>query len=311
SLAPASAAQVASRWTMEPKMAAVSATSTASPAKTPVSTQDAVIVTGASSGIGLAAAKYLADKGWHVVMAVRSFSKAELAAKEAGLAQGSYSIMNCDLASMASVRRFVADFKASGRPLGAIVCNAAVWYPKDKTPRFTAEGFEEAVAANHLGHFLLCNLLVDDMKAPKVAPQPRVVFLATQTHNPGSIAGMVPPRADLGTMEGLASNFADTGMIDGKKFEPTKAYKDSKVCNVMTMRELAKRKADKPVVYSALFPGCIAESPLFRDKRGWFRKIFPLFQKYVTKQYVSVDEAGRRVAAVVTDAELSKSGAYW
>lgn len=47
--------------------------------------------------------------------------------------------------------------------------------------------------------------------------------------------------------------------------------------------------------------GCVAESPLFREKRDWFRFLFPLFQKYITKQYVPVSEAGRRVAAVVSD----------
>ncbi len=50
-----------------------------------------------------------------------------------------------------------------------------------------------------------------------------------------------------------------------------------------------------------MWQGCVAESPLFRDKRDWFRFIFPLFQKYVTKQFVPVSEAGRRVALVVSE----------
>lgn len=59
---------------------------------------------------------------------------------------------------------------------------------QDKKPRRTADGFEEAVGVNHLGHFLLCNLLIDELK------QARVVFIGTETHNPGSIAGKIPPQ---------------------------------------------------------------------------------------------------------------------
>ncbi|CAM9935242.1 unnamed protein product, partial [Sphacelaria rigidula] len=67
------------------------------------------------------------------------------------------------------------------------------------------------------------------------------------------------------------------------------AYKDSKVCNVLMMREMDKRYKDSGMIVSALFPGCIAESPLFREKRGWFRTLFPLFQKYITKQFVTTE----------------------
>ncbi|CAN0107879.1 unnamed protein product [Discosporangium mesarthrocarpum] len=261
------------------------------------------IITGASSGIGLEAAKKLSASGeWHVIMAVRTFSKTEKAAKDAGLDPETYTVMNLDLGSLESVRQFVSAVKAAKIKPDALVCNAAVWYPKDKEARRTADGFEEAVGINHLGHFLLCNLLLDELK------NSRVIFIGTETHNPGSIAGKIPPQAHLGDLSGLAAN---GDMIDGGKFEPTKAYKDSKVCNVLMMRELDKRFSGEGMVSSALFPGCIAESPLFREKRGWFRTLFPLFQKYVTKQFVSTEEAGRRVADVVSLPEFSQSGTYW
>lgn len=70
-------------------------------------------------------------------------------------------------------------------------------------------------------------------------------------------------------------------------FPSRQAYKDSKVCNVLMMREMDKRFSSDGMVVSALFPGCIAESPLFREKRGWFRAGFPVFQKFITKQFVS------------------------
>jgi len=60
-----------------------------------------------------------------------------------------------------------------------------------------------------------------------------------------------------------------------------------------------------------MYPGCIAETNLFREKREWFRKLFPVFMKYVTGGYVSEDEAGERLAQVIDDPRCSKSGVYW
>jgi protochlorophyllide reductase len=101
-------------------------------------------------------------------------------------------------------------------------------------------------------------------------------------------------------------------MIDGKKFEPVKAYKDSKVCNILTMRELHRRYHESTgITFSSLYPGCVAETPLFRNHYPLFQKLFPLFQKYITGGYVSQDLAGERVAAVVADPEYRQSGAYW
>ena len=72
--------------------------------------------------------------------------------------------MHLDLASMQSVRDFVKNLRASGMPLDALVCNAAVYLPNDKTPTFTADGFELTLATNHLGHFLLARLLLEDLE---------------------------------------------------------------------------------------------------------------------------------------------------
>jgi len=265
-----------------------------------------VVVTGASSGIGLQAAKSLAnEKGWHVIMAVRSYSKAARAAKEMGMKPGSYTIMNLDLSSLDSVRDFVNNLRLLNRSIDALVCNAAVWYPLDKAPRMTVDGFEEAVGTNHLAHFLLCNLLLGDLPEG----EGKILFIGTETANDG-LAGKIPPVADLGALEGMASGMKNT--IDGLEFEPTKAYKDSKVCNAVVMREMNKRYAKtRGITVNAMFPGCIAESPLFRQKRGWFRWLFPRFQKFVTKQFVPEELAGRRVAECIADADKKVGGAYW
>lgn len=278
-----------------------------------------VVITGASSGVGLQAARALAQRGWHVVMACRDLSKAETAAQSLGMKADTYTIMKIDLASLESVRQFVKDFRATGKSLDALVCNAAIYMPLLKQPLRSPEGYELSVATNHLGHFLLCNLLLEDLQksayvasSPKPA-EPRLVILGTVTHNPKELGGKIPPRPDLGDLQGFEAGFQEPiSMIDGKKFEPVKAYKDSKVCNVLTMRELHRRyHQSHGITFSSLYPGCVATTALFRDHYPLFQKIFPIFQKYITGGYVSEEEAGDRVAEVVTDAAYSQSGAYW
>lgn len=101
-------------------------------------------------------------------------------------------------------------------------------------------------------------------------------------------------------------------MMDGKSYDGAKAYKDSKVMNMMTVSELHRRYHEKTgITFSSMYPGCIAETQLFREKRQWFRKIFPLFMKYVTGGYVGEQEAGERLAQVIDDPVCKKSGVYW
>jgi protochlorophyllide reductase len=111
----------------------------------------------------------------------RDFSKAESAAKRMGLPSGSYTVMHLDLASLNSVRRFVEAFRASGLRLDALVCNAAVYLPTAKEPTYTPDGFELSVGTNHLGHFLLANMLMEDLKASP-AEKARCVWCMLLTH---------------------------------------------------------------------------------------------------------------------------------
>ncbi|MFP4009296.1 MAG: protochlorophyllide reductase [Spirulinaceae cyanobacterium] len=273
-----------------------------------------VIITGASSGVGLYAAKAMAKRGWYVIMACRNLEKAKQAAESVGIAPDSHKILHLDLASLDSVKKFVQSFRATVRNLDALVCNAAVYLPLLKEPMRSTDGYELSVATNHLGHFLLCNLLLPDMeKSPY--PDKRMVILGTVTANPKELGGKIPIPAppDLGDLKGFEEGFKEpVTMINGKKFKPGKAYKDSKLCNVLTMRELHRRYHESTgITFSSLYPGCVAETPLFRNHYPLFRKIFPLFQKHITGGYVSQETAGERVADVVTDPEMKQSGVYW
>jgi protochlorophyllide reductase len=176
------------------------------------------------------------------------------------------------------------------------------------------EGFEISVATNHFGHFLLSRLLLDDLKRAN-QPTGRIVTLGTVTANPEEFGGKVPipAPADLGNLQGLEAGFRDSvAMIDGKPFKPGKAYKDSKLCNMVISRELHRRyHAETGIVFNTLYPGCVADSALFRDTPKAFQTIFPWFQKNITKGYVTQELAGERVAQVVIDPAFAQSGVHW
>ena len=247
-------------------------------------------------------------------MACRDLDKTRRACESLGIAPEQVTLLRLDLGSLAAVRSFAADFSASGLPLDALVCNAAVYLPRLQQAQRSPEGFEISVATNHFGHFLLSKLLLPALQRSRHA-QPRLITLGTVTANSEEFGGKVPipAPANLGDLSGLKAGFlAPVAMIDGRPFKPGKAYKDSKLCNMMMSREFHRRYHDKTgIVFNTLYPGCVADTALFRDTPALFRTIFPWFQKNITKGYVSQELAGDRVAQVVIDPEFSQSGLHW
>jgi protochlorophyllide reductase len=274
-----------------------------------------VLITGTTSGVGLNAAKALADRGWHVVTANRDPVRAAAAAERLGIPHGQLTHLRIDLGDLDSVRVGVETLVASlGRPLDALVINAAVYKPRLKEPERSPQGYEISMATNHLGHFLLIQLLLPDLQRSTHASR-RLVVLGTVTANSKELGGKIPipAPADLGELAGFKAGFkAPVAMADGKPFKPGKAYKDSKLCNMITTQELHRRlHTSTGIVFSSLYPGCVADTPLFRNAPKAFQKIFPWFQKNITGGYVSQALAGERVAQVVTDPAFAVSGVHW
>lgn len=121
--------------------------------------------------------------------------------------------------------------------------------------------------------------------------------------NTNTLAGNVPPKANLGDLRGLArglDGLNSSAMIDGGDFDGAKAYKDSKVCNMLTMQEFHRRYHEETgITFASLYPGCIATTGLFREHIPLFRLLFPPFQKFITKGFVSEAESGKRLAQVI------------
>jgi protochlorophyllide reductase len=273
-----------------------------------------VVVTGTSSGLGKATTRALLRTGkYHVIGAVRDLDKMEVVAEVENFPKDSFTPMHVELNSFASVHKFVKELKEfkAGKPIDRLICNAGVYQPSLPYAKWSEDGHEQTMQINYLSHFLMTSLLIEDLAA---APDPRCVFLGSVTGNDNTVGGGgVYPIADLKKLEGLKAGAKNpVSMFDGYNFLGAKAYKDSKLCNMMMANMLHDRYHKQTgVAFSSIYPGCIAETPLFREKRPWFRKYFPIFMKYITGGFVGEAEAGQRLFQVAHDPRCAKSGVYW
>ena len=195
------------------------------------------IVTGANSGSGFATTKQLAEQGAHVVGACRRVDAGKEAFAYLGNMRGSVEIMELDLASLASVRRFAEAFLAKYDRLDGLVNNAGVMMtPKGRTE----DGFETQFGINYLGHFLLTELLLDTLKAS--APS-RIVCVSSMAH-----AGMRGPAGEI--------DFDDLH-FEKREYNATAAYGQSKLANVLHALDLSRRLEGTGVSAFSVHPGWI------------------------------------------------------
>ena len=195
------------------------------------------IVTGANSGVGLETTRQLVKQGGHVILACRRPDAAEEVAKSFAGLKGSYAVMRLDLADLASVRNFVAEFLKEYDKLDALVCNAGLVTFGNEVER-TKDGFEMAIGVSYFGHFLLTELLLDVLK--KSVPS-RVVIVSSVVH-----AGSQRNRPNV-HLEDLNFNT--------RKFNNFAAYAEAKVAVVLYAMELAKRLEGTGVTTASVHPG--------------------------------------------------------
>mmetsp|Transcript_103890 Transcript_103890/g.195588 ORF Transcript_103890/g.195588 Transcript_103890/m.195588 type:complete len:587 (+) Transcript_103890:60-1820(+) len=272
------------------------------------------VITGTSSGLGRATARALIRTGqYHVVGAVRDIEKMEVVAELENFPADSFTPMHIELNAFDSVRNFAKELQnfTAGTPIDRLICNAGVYQPSLPYAKWSEDGHEQTMQINYLSHFLLISLLMPDVQR---APEGRIITVGSVTGNDNTVGGGgVYPIADLKQLEGLKLGAKNPiAMFDGFSFIGAKAYKDSKLCLMMLANQLHDRYHQQTgISFSSIYPGCIAESPLFREKRKWFRKFFPIFMKYITGGFVSEEEAGMRLMQVAHDPRCKKSGVYW
>jgi NAD(P)-dependent dehydrogenase (short-subunit alcohol dehydrogenase family) len=189
-----------------------------------------VLITGASSGIGLAMALAYARLGASVTMVSRNRERADGAQREvARVATGAPPlVLLADLASQAEVRRLAADVRASTPRLDILINNAGAAFGRRQ---LSVDGIERTLATNHLGPFLLTTLLLDLVRA---APAGRIINVASGSHS-GAI------------------DFENLELERG--YRMLRAYGLSKACNILFTYELARRLEGMPVTSNCFDPG--------------------------------------------------------
>ncbi|CAO2605053.1 Retinol dehydrogenase 14 [Lemmus lemmus] len=192
-----------------------------------------VLITGANSGLGRATAAELLRLGARVIMGCRDLGRAEEAAggQEPDATKGQLVVKELDLASLRSVRAFCQELLQEEPRLDVLINNAGIFQcPYMKTE----DGFEMQFGVNHLGHFLLTNLLLGLLKSS--APS-RIVVVSSKLYKYGDI------------------NFED--LNSEQSYNKSFSYSRSKLANILFARELARRLEGTNVTVNVLHPGIV------------------------------------------------------
>lgn len=239
------------------------------------------LVTGANTGIGRVTATELARRGGRVVLACRNEAKAlpVIASIIASTGNKQVKFLPVDLANLASVREGAQKFLARDEPLHVLVNNAGVAGSRG----LTVDGFELAFGTNHLGHFLLTNMLLDRLRASGPS---RVVTVASDAHHRARGIDFDAVRRPTRS---------PTGMTE---------YSVSKLCNVLFTQELARRLAGSGVTTYAVHPGVIASDI-------WRRVPWPI--RPVMTRFMKSPEEGAQTTlwCATSDAVADESGWYY
>jgi len=212
-------------------------------------------ITGANTGIGRATAFELSRRGAKVVLLCRNLEMAEVVAKEIELeTKGEVVVEQVDLASLESVRQCADQLGNRLQKLDILVNNAGVVCPYGKT----SDGFEMTFGTNHLGPFLLTNLLMPLLKKAS-DPGARVINVSSLAHKFTGI------------------NWDDL-MFEKTKYESFKAYGQSKLANILFTKELARRGEGSRVDFFSLHPGSV-KTDLFRHNKQTMNRCFNLMFK--------------------------------
>ena len=245
-----------------------------------------VIVTGANTGVGRETALDLARKGARVIMACRNLEKAHEAAEKIKTTTGNQNVIvkELNLASLKSVRNFVEEVHQSEDRLDILINNAGIM----RCPYWkTEDGFEMQFGVNHLGHFLLTNLLLDMLEKSKPS---RIINVSSLAHVRGKI------------------RFDD---LSGEQdYSPGPAYAQSKLANVLFTRELSRRLEDTDILVTAVHPG-VVKTELARHTSFSKSKLASLTLAPISWLFFKTPRQGAQTTIHCAVADDVESGLYY
>ena len=244
-----------------------------------------VLVTGATSGVGLETARVLALRGAHVLVAGRTLEKARAAS---AAIPGRATPLACELEDFDAVAECAARVNQLGVPLDALICNAGIMAPPSLE---LVRGLEKQFVVNHLGHFLLVNRLLDAVRAARAG---RVVMVSSSAHK------WAPPG-------GIAFN----NLTGEKGYDPRAFYGQSKLANALMARELAKRLAGTPVTANAVHPGLII-TKIIRYIPHWQQLLAPLLGPLLRSRIKTTAQGAATTCYVAAHPDVAAvSGRYF
>ena len=242
------------------------------------------MVTGATSGVGWAAALELARQGAETFLIVRDRSRGEAAVERIMRATGNPEVeaLYADLASLDEVREVARRFLELGRPLHVLLNNAGV---VNVERRETVDGLEETFAVNHLSHFLLTHLLLERLRASAPA---RVVNVASDAHR-------------------FCSPLDFDDLQAQRRYRSMRVYGHSKLANLLFTHELARRLQGTGVTANAMHPGFVGSA--LGTNNGWLARL----AMRAARPFVRTPEQGAETAVwLCTASELQdESGGYF
>ena len=278
-----------------------------------------IFITGGSSGIGYQSVLQLISLGHNIILPCKNISRANevltniLNNSIARLSKkGDILTPIMDLSDLKSIDSLCSELKTRRLKIDVLILNAGLQYTGSKTPRRSSQGVELTFAVNHLSHFYLTQKILPFIDKNN---DPKIIITSSEVHNPKSGGGKVGAKASLGSLKGLESG-AGFEMIDGNVFNADKAYKDSKLCNILFAKKLSTylmiKKLSMPVI--AWAPGLV----ISRNSGGFFRYsrkynqlgqiLFAFLARDILRITTSNKEAGLILSNLACISKYKKSG---
>jgi len=259
-----------------------------------------VIITGSNHGLGFETAKKIAAKNndYHVILACRNLQRAE-AAKTKLIQETknpNITVMVLDTSSLVSVRQFVENYKNnySDKKIYALLCNAGMAGKLNTEKQFTEDGFDVIFATNHLGHFLLSNLLL-----PYMEKDGKIIVVSSDMHN--------PPLKEGETFEWLGVEAIAHPNDEMAVSRVRYAY--SKLCNVYFVYEMDRilKAQNSTVTINAFNPGLMKTHYTPKDEQ-----FFEFVRLHMPERYGDLDKSSTAFAELVTSTEVPRnSGKFY